>query len=182
LIAETEAHQQRFAERLEHILVALDDLPLAQILGDAMIARGMRLGLAESCTGGHIGHQITQISGSSNYFQGSLVCYQNEVKTGVLGVSPDTIRTQNVVSEAVALEMAAGARRLLGADLGFGITGMLSGDTDPDIAAGTICMGISAADRQLTRTFRFHLDRARNKELATNAALLLLWQFVEGKV
>lgn len=182
LIRETESHQQRLAERLSNILVATEDLPLEHILGKSLVVKGLTVGLAESCTGGYIGHLITQIMGSSQYFMGSLVCYQNEIKVSVLDVSEATIEANSVVSEAVAREMAEGARKVLGSDLGFGITGMLSAGEGIDVPSGTICMAVTSAERQLSRTFRFHLDRIRNKELAANAGLLLMWQFVEGKL
>ncbi len=182
LIAETEQHRQAIAGRLQNIVVALDDLPLAEILGRSMMAKGLTLGLAESCTGGNIAHQITQISGASQYLQGSIVSYQNPIKVSLLGVEQASIDAEDVVSETVALEMAAGARRELRSDIGFGITGMLSPAEGMTVPSGTICMAVSSAGRQLSKTVWFHLDRIRNKELATNAALILLWQFVEEKV
>jgi nicotinamide-nucleotide amidase len=181
LISATEVYQRKIAERLENIVVALEDMPLQQVLGASLQKRGLTLGLAESCTGGYIAHLITQIGGASEYLSGGIVCYHNMVKTGLLGVQQRTIDEQHVVSEAVAREMAAGAQRLLGSDIGFGITGLLSGDYN-GVKSGTVCMAIHSAERQYSRTFQFHLDRIRNKEWAANSALLLLWQFVEGRI
>ncbi len=182
LAQETELHRDRIAARLENIVVALEDIPLQDVLGRALAAKGLKLALAESCTGGYIAHLITQIPGASRYLSGGVVCYRNEVKTRLLGVRQQTIDTRHIVSEAVALEMAAGVQELLGADIGFGITGLLSGGADEGVPVGTVCMGIHTPARQYSRSFRFHLDRVRNKELAANAALLLLWQFTEGRI
>lgn len=178
LEAEVDEWQARFAERLPSITVALDDLLLEEILGKALTDKKMTVGLAESCTGGFIAHKLTNISGSSNYFTGSIVCYDVRVKESLLGISKELIDTEGVVSEPVAIEMAKRARIVLNTDLGFGVTGVLSDGGDYDVAVGTVCMAVADKERVVAKTFQFYYDRIRNKELAAQAGLLQLWKFL----
>jgi len=182
LIKEMEMRRDEIANRLEHLVVTLDDLPLEHIIGKMLTAREETLGLAESCTGGYVAHYLTQIMGSASYFQGSVVCYQESVKEELLGVKEKTIEKYCVVSEEVAREMAHGARKALKADYGFGVTGLLSGGGTDRVPVGTVCMAMENAARSYSKTFHFHLDRLRNKELATQHALLLIWRFINGKI
>lgn len=182
LIKELEMRRDELANRLEHLVVAFDDLPMEHIIGKQLTTREKTLGLAESCTGGYIAHHITQIMGSASYFQGSVVCYQESVKEEILGVREKTIEKYGVVSEEVAREMAHGARKALKADYGFGVTGLLSGGGTDRVPVGTVCMAMENKERSYSKTFHFHLDRLRNKELATQHALLLIWRFINGKI
>jgi nicotinamide-nucleotide amidase len=182
LIREVEMRRDELAARLERIVVDLEDLPMEQILGKALAGKGLMLGLAESCTGGCIAHRITQIMGSAQYLMGSIVCYQESVKEELLGVKRKTIEEYGIVSEEVAIEMAEGARKVLGTDIGFGVTGLLSGSGEDQVPVGTVCMAAANGDRTASKTFRFHMDRLRNKELAVAAALLFIWKFVHGKI
>lgn len=182
LIKEIELYQHSIAGLLEHIVVGLEDLPMEHLLGKVLTGKGLTLGLAESCTGGLLGHMITQINGASQYFIGSLVCYHEQGKQDVIGVKAATIREHGVVSEAVAIEMAKGARKALKSDIGFGITGMLSAGSEDEAPAGTVCIAVANGQEQKSHTYRFHMDRLRNKELAANMSLLYIWKFVQGKL
>jgi nicotinamide-nucleotide amidase len=182
LIKEVELRRDELAARLDKIIVSLEDLPLEQILGKMLIGKGVMLGLAESCTGGYIAHRITQIMGSAQYFSGSVVCYQEAVKEDILHVKRKTLEKHGVVSEEVAMEMAEGARKALRSDIGFGITGLLSGSDDDIVPVGTVCMAATMDGRSASKTFRFHMDRIRNKELAVTNALLFIWKFVQDKI
>lgn len=179
LIRELELHRDAIAGRIPHIVVSLEDLPLEHILGKMLTARGQKIGLAESCTGGYIAHRITQIMGSAGYFQGSLVCYQESAKEKILGVPEAMIREHGVVSEAVASAMAQGAMKALDADYGFGVTGLLSPGPDEDaVPVGTVWMAVCDREQTRVKEFRFHYDRLRNKEMAVQMALLLMWKMV----
>ncbi len=182
LIKEVEMRRDEIANRIEPIVVGLEDLPLEHILGKALVSKGLTLGLAESCTGGFIAHRITQIMGSAQYFNGCIVCYQEDVKEDLLHVKRRTIEKHSVVSEEVAVEMAAGARKVLSSDIGFGITGWLSGSAEDRVKVGTVCIAIVTKEETYSKTFQFHMDRVRNKELAVNMSLLALWKFAEGKL
>lgn len=104
----------------------------ARDLGKALKVRRLTLATAESCTGGMLSTLLTDEPGASNFFRGGVIAYSDEVKVGLLGVSETTLRRHGAVSEATALEMAAGARRTLRADIGIAITGIAgpSGGSD----------------------------------------------------
>lgn len=89
-----EKYQRAIAHRLENIVISLDDIPLQQILGKALLEKGLTLGFAESCTGGYLGHLITQVTGSGSYFKGSLVTYDNKVKESLLSINKKLIDEQ----------------------------------------------------------------------------------------
>jgi nicotinamide-nucleotide amidase len=182
LIKEVEMRRDEIAARLESIVVDLEDIPLEQIVGKALATKGLMLGLAESCTGGYIAHRITQIMGSAQYFMGSIVCYQESVKEEQLGVKRSTIEKYCVVSEEVAVEMAKGARKALNCDIGFGITGLLSGSGEDRVPVGTVCMAAVKDGKVVAKTFRYHMDRLRNKEMAVTSALFFIWKFVNDKI
>lgn len=181
LIKEVELRRDEIAARIENIVMSFDDLPLEHILGKVLATKGLMLGLAESCTGGYIAHRMTQIMGSAQYFMGSIVCYQESVKEAQLGVKRSTIERHCVVSEEVAIEMAEGARRTLKSDIGFGITGLLSGSPQDRVPVGTVCMAAAREGTTVSKTFHFHQDRLRNKELAATHALFFIWKFVQDK-
>lgn len=183
LIAEVEMRRDEIAQRIEAIVVSLEDLPLEHILGKELTARGLKIGLAESCTGGFIGHRITQILGSTGYFQGSMVTYQESMKEKILGVQRTTIDTEGVVSEAVATEMARGAMKVLESDYGFGVTGLLSpGGDEWQVPVGTVWMAVCDKNTVHTKRYRFPYDRLSNKEMAVQMGLLLMWKMVAGKL
>ncbi|XZF15352.1 CinA family nicotinamide mononucleotide deamidase-related protein [Chitinophagaceae bacterium MMS25-I14] len=183
LTAEVESWQKKLAGQLQDITLAMEDLSTEEILGRSLRAHHTTLGLAESCTGGYIAHKLTQIPGSSEYFTGSIVCYDVRIKEEILGISRHLIESEGVVSEAVALEMAHKARTLLGTDIGFGVTGVLSSSNDYPMPAGTVCMAVCGKDgRVVSRTLRFHYDRIRNKEMAAQMGLLMIWKFLHHKI
>ena len=102
----------------------MDNDTLAELLVKKMIAKELTLATAESCTGGLIGHTITNISGASDVFVGGVIAYSNEVKMSLLGVSGDTLDSVGAVSEDVARQMAVGARDCFRADIAVGVTGI----------------------------------------------------------
>jgi len=97
---------------------------LADEIGKLLKSKGFTIATAESCTGGKLGDMITEVSGSSDYFLGGIVSYSNQAKIELLGVDKGTLDSKGAVSEEVALQMAAGVRRKLHADVGVGITGI----------------------------------------------------------
>lgn len=131
---------------------------------------------AESCTAGMIGARIGDIPGASDVFLGGVISYANEVKTGVLGVSEDTLRSVGAVSEKCAAEMADGARVRLGADIAVSVTGIAGpGGGTPEKPVGTVCFGVSTASGTYTETKHFSgkSDRAKIRRLTTMHAMML---------
>jgi PncC family amidohydrolase len=148
---------------------------LARRCAELLGRRGWTLGLAESCTGGLLGHIITNLSGSSAFFVGGIVSYADAVKRDLLGVPVGLLRGHGAVSEPVARAMASGARRVLNVDVALSITG-IAGPTGGtvDKPVGTVYIGIVTPCKQAVRHYVWNSDREGNKQLSVAAALQLL--------
>ena len=145
---------------------------MEQVVGQALGARKLTLALAESCTGGLIAHRVTNVPGSSAYFRGGVGAYSNEVKANVLGVSRATLAEHGAVSEATAGEMAAGARRVCGADVGVATTGIAGPDGGTaEKPVGYTCFGLASAAGVETAVHQLWGTRDWVKLLASQIAL-----------
>jgi nicotinamide-nucleotide amidase len=148
------------------------------VVGQALAARGLTVAVAESCTGGLIGHRITQVPGSSSYFDRSVICYSDEAKQELLGVPEALIRDHGAVSAEVAAAMAGGIRVRSRTDIGLSVTGIAGprGGTKRK-PVGLVCVGLDSGvtpTRRETRQFHFHGDRHMIKLRASQAALNVL--------
>jgi len=163
--------------------VARHTSDLEVVVGDLLRSQGLTLALSESCTGGLLGHRVTNASGSSDYFRGAIVAYASGVKRELLGVREDTLTTHGAVSEETAREMARGARRVIGADLGVSITG-IAGPTGgtPEKPIGLVYIGLAAPDGEWVERHVWEGDRRQNKSRSAAAALDLLRRYLEGEV
>ena len=180
---EVAAGQLALIERLGNIIIATEDIPLEEVLGQSAKALNKTFGIAESCTGGYIGHFITQVAGSSAYFKGSIVSYDNEVKENVLGVKKDTITHNGAVSEQTVIEMAAGALKVLNVDYALAVSGVLGPEGGTErVKVGTVWMAVADKNRVIAKAHYFYYDRERNKEMAAKMGMLLLWKFITGKI
>ncbi len=151
-------------------------------VGKRLADRGLTLAAAESCTGGLLSHRITMVPGSSRYFLGSCVTYSNGAKAAVLGIDPDLIARHGAVSEPVAAAMAGGARRVFGADLAVGITGVAGpGGGSPSKPVGHVCIAVETPDGAAVRAYRFFGDRLNIKEQSCRAALNMLREWLDQK-
>lgn len=140
---------------------------------------GLRLAVAESCTGGLVSHRITNVPGSSDYFMGGITAYANEAKAGLLGVSRETLETYGAVSRETALEMAQGVRLALQADIGLGITGIAGpGGGTPQKPVGLVWIALCTDERSDARRFLWSGDRLQVKEQSAQAALEWLAEFL----
>jgi PncC family amidohydrolase len=147
----------------------------AEELGSRLRARGWTLATAESCTGGGLSDAITDVAGSSDYFKGGVVSYSNAVKESLLGVDPAVLAAEGAVSETVAAQMAEGARRAIGADVGVGITGVAGpGGGSDEKAVGLVFISVAEPDGTEVRRFRWDGDRVANKRQSVAAALEML--------
>jgi len=143
------------------------DTTLKEAVVKALKERGLTLFTAESCTGGLAAKEITDVSGSSRVLKGGVVSYTNEIKEGILGVSPETIARYTAVSEACAAEMAEGARRLSGADLGISSTGYAEGGEGvPEGMAGVIFVALSHRDGTQVERLTLTGNREHVRQLA----------------
>ncbi len=154
---------------------------LEEIVGQLLTERKLTLAVAESCTGGLIGHRLTNVPGSSDYFLGGVVAYAYDAKERVLGVSHNTLYDHGAVSEETAQEMARGARRTLGADVGIAVTGIAGpGGGLPGKPVGLTWIALSARDFDRAEHFVWDGDRLTNKEKSAEAALEMLKEYLEG--
>lgn len=147
-----------------------------------LVERRQMLAVAESCTGGLIGHRLTQVSGSSAAFLGGVVAYHNSVKEKTLRVPADILEREGAVSEATAVAMAEGVRRLLGADIALAVTGIAgpTGSTE-DRPVGLTYIALSAAADVLTcERHLWQGKREENKESSATAALSLLLRHLQS--
>ena len=152
----------------------IDDETLEGKVGEMFKDKSLTLAVAESCTGGLIGHRLTQEPGSSNYFVEGAVVYSNESKISRLKVPPTLVQKYGAVSEEVALAMAEGIRKTSGADVGLSVTGVAGPGSSENKPAGTVFIAISDKNKSYSEFFRFYDNRTRNKERSAQAALDLL--------
>ncbi|MDP6336237.1 MAG: competence/damage-inducible protein A [Nitrospinaceae bacterium] len=179
--ASIEAVEARLGEAEAMVMAAVgewvygkDDETLEGKIGEWLRDKGWTLAVAESCTGGLIGHRLTQVSGSSDYFLEGAVTYSNEAKCRRLGVEPSLIRDNGAVSREIALAMAKGVRKSSGANIGLSVTGVAGPGASDNKPAGTVFIAISDGRESYCEQFRFYHDRSRNKERSAQAALDLL--------
>jgi PncC family amidohydrolase len=154
---------------------------LEETIGQLLVEHRLTLAVAESCTGGLVGHRLTNVPGSSAYFIGGVVAYAYDAKERLLGVSHNTLYDYGAVSEQTAREMARGARRVLGTDLGLSITGIAGpGGGLPDKPVGLTWVALSARDVEEARQFVWAGDRESNKQQSAEAALRLVSDYLQG--
>ena len=145
---------------------------LEQVVGEMLADRGLRIAVAESCTGGLITSRLTDVPGSSAYVERSVVSYSNAAKTDLLGVPAELIAADGAVSEPVALAMADGLRSRARVDVGVGVTGIAGpGGGTPEKPVGTVAIATVTASATRARLFRFHGERDQVKFQASQAAL-----------
>lgn len=156
-----------------------EDVALEQAIGRRLNERDQTLATAESCSGGLIAHRITNIAGSSRYFQGGLVTYSNEAKMALLGVRGETLEAVGAVSEAVAVEMAEGARSRLQAHWGIGVTGIAGpGGGTADKPVGLVYIAVAGPNGTTATRNQFEGDRVAVKEQTAGRALQLLMKAI----
>lgn len=146
---------------LGDLVFGVDDETMEHAVGSLLVARGWTLGLAESVTGGLVASRIVAVPGSSRWFRGSVVSYASEVKYDVLDVSEGP-----VVSESAAAEMASGARRVLGSDVGLSVTGVAGPEEQDGQPVGTVFLGMDVAGDVEVRLIRLPGDRERIRQFA----------------
>jgi nicotinamide-nucleotide amidase len=149
---------------------------MEEVVGRLLIKDKHTLALAESCTGGLIGHRLTQVPGSSAYVDRGIICYSNHAKIDLLGVPADLIERHGAVSAEVAAAMAKGVRERSGVSIGLSVTGIAGpGGATATKPVGLVYVGLNADNGEtVTREHRFHGDRSVIKQRSSQAALDLL--------
>ncbi len=154
---------------------------LEEVVAELLGAQRLTLATAESCTGGLLSHRLTNVAGSSAWFQGGVVAYANEVKVRDLGVDGELLSTEGAVSEAVARQMAEGVRRRFGTDLGVGVTGIAGpGGGTEQKPVGLVYCAVADARGVVAREHRFSGRRAIVKDWSAQMALDLVRRRLAG--
>lgn len=154
----------------------------AATIGALLSARGATLAVAESCTGGMLGAAITAVSGSSRYFLGGVIAYDNAVKERLLGVPRGVLLSHGAVSDAVARRMAEGVRKRLKADYGIATTGVAGpGGGTREKPVGLVFVAVAGPDGTVAARCRLRGGRAAVRRAACNAALAMLESRVSNK-
>jgi nicotinamide-nucleotide amidase len=162
--------EQRVREVVGDIVFGVDGDNMESVVLAMLRKRGLTLALAESVTGGLVSGRLTQIAGASDVFRGAVVSYASDVKHDVLHVSPGP-----VVSEAVAAQMAQGAKDLLGADVGLALTGVAGPDQQDGQPVGTLCVAVVLPDGQVhTKTFVLPGQREQMRQMSVISSLDML--------
>ncbi len=160
-------------------LVSDEDEGLENVIGKILRAAGKTLSTAESCTGGYIAHLVTSVPGSSDYYKGTVVCYSNEIKENILGVSHDTILSAGAVSEETVKQMAGGAIKKLKTDFALATSGIMGpGGGSVEKPVGTVWIAVSNGEKTEAKQFNFRFDRQRNIIMTTLTALNFLRKFI----
>jgi len=166
--------------RLGRNLYAVGEQTFPQAVGQVLRAHGATLALAESCTGGLIGHLVTEAPGASDYFLLGAVTYSDAAKRDLLGVQPATLAAHGAVSEATVREMAEGVRRRAGATLGLAVSGIAGpGGGSAAKPVGTVHAAVAGPDGTRARRFLFPFGRDMVKHAAAYAALELVYRYFE---
>jgi nicotinamide-nucleotide amidase len=167
---------------VKEYLVVDEDIPMHEVIGRVLKAKGKTLTTAESCTGGYIAHLITLIPGSSNYFYGSIVSYDNTIKENILQVKKETLQQFGVVSEETVIEMARGVLKLMQTDYAIAVSGIMGPDGgSKEKPVGTVWIAVGNDQKIETKKLWFRFDRKRNIELTSINALNMLRLFLREK-
>ncbi len=145
---------------------------LEDIISQMLIAKDLSISTAESCTGGLVGHRLTNVPGSSDYFLGGIISYSNYVKENNLGVAKSTLEQYGAVSAETAIEMAENVRLKLGSDLGLSVTGIAGpGGGTSEKPVGLTFIALTDGNNTRVKEFRFLSDRQLNKNASSQTAL-----------
>ena len=180
LQAEINGLANQIRETIPHLVYGEDEIKLEQVLGEMLVERGAKLGIAESCTGGTIAKRIVSVPGSSRYFEGGVVAYSYDLKKALLGVKSESLKAHGAVSEQVVTEMAMGAIERLNLDYVIATSGIAGpGGGTAEKPVGTIWVAIASKNGGLkTKKFQLSKHRDINIGLTTNLALNELRKFM----
>ena len=154
---------------------------MEEVVGEALVAKGWRLATAESCTGGLLARRITDVPGSSRYFERGFVTYSNSAKQELVGVSAADLEAHGAVSAAVAEQLARGARERAKAEMGVGITGIAGPDGgSEEKPVGTVFIGLASPGGAAVRRYRFSGTRRTIRERTAQTALDLIRRELRG--
>ena len=162
-------------------IFAAGDQNMEEVVGHLLLEKNLSISVAESCTGGLIGHRLTGVPGSSSYFHGGVVVYSNQSKVDLLGVGPRTLETHGAVSERTAKEMARGVKDRIKTDLGLAVTGIAGpGGGTRQKPVGTVHLGLAAGKKTFSKEYRFWGNRDQVKLNSSMMALDWVRRYLNG--
>jgi nicotinamide-nucleotide amidase len=171
---------QSLQSLVKDVLIADEDIPIEAAIGKLLAEKGKTMCTAESCTGGYIAHLITAVAGSSKYYYGSVVSYDNSIKRNLLHVPASTLENAGAVSEETVTAMALNAVKVLNTDYSIAVSGIMgpSGGTI-EKPVGLVWMAAACKEGKVaTRSFQFRFDRRRHIEMTAINALNFLRKFI----
>lgn len=162
-------------------IFAAGDQNMEGVVGNLLLEKNLSISVAESCTGGLIGHRLTSVPGSSSYFHGGVVVYSNQSKVDLLRVDPRTLETYGAVSERTVEEMARGVKDRIKTDLGLAVTGIAGPDGGTrQKPVGTVHVGLAAREKTFSREYRFWGNRVQVKLNSSMMALDWVRRYLNG--
>jgi nicotinamide-nucleotide amidase len=174
---------EQLKENVKEYLVTDKDEPLEVIVGRLLKDQNQTVSTAESCTGGYIGHLLSKHAGSSTFFTGSIVSYDNRIKTEFLDVPVSFLKTVGAVSKEAVEQMAIAIRAKMNTDYGISVSGIMgpSGQTD-EKPLGMVWIGVSNKEKVVSKVFYLRFDRQKNIEVTANQAINLLRLLIINKI
>jgi nicotinamide-nucleotide amidase len=164
--------EQRIRNKAGRFIYGIGEDQLEAVVGKLLLERELKISTAESCTGGLVGNMLTNVSGSSKYFERGVICYSNAAKVEILKVNEDTLTEHGAVSMEVAMQMAEGVKSTSGSDIGLATTGIMgpTGAT-AEKPVGLVYIGYCDDKVCTAKKFNFGDDRLLNKQRTAQAAL-----------
>lgn len=188
LIASIEKKITELKKIIPGLIFAVEDFgkepeTIEKVVGELLQKKKKTLSIAESCTGGYLGHLITSVPGSSDYFKGGIISYSNEIKINELRASEKMLKSKGAVSKEIAEQMARGIRKKMNSTFGIGITGIAgpSGGS-PEKPVGTVWIAVASTKKTVSEKFSFGNDRERNIRKSALSALNMLRIILENPV
>ena len=166
-------------QEVKEFLVTNEDAPMEKVVGQLLLKNNETISTAESCTGGYIAHLLTSISGSSAYFDGSMVTYSYQAKENLLGVKNETLVNFGAVSEEVVKEMATGLLQKMKTNYAIAVSGVMGpGGGSPDKPVGSVWVAVGNKEKIVAKLFHFRFDRQKNIQLTAMNALNMMRLFI----
>ena len=174
---------EKLQEAVKDYLVTNADEPMEMVVGNLLKQRNQTVATAESCTGGFIGHLLSKHAGSSKFYTGGIISYDNRIKTEFLEVPPTILQTVGAVSKEAVEQMAIAVRAKMNTDYSISVSGIMgpSGQTD-EKPLGMVWVGVANSEKVVSKVFYLRFDRQRNIEVTANQAINLLRLLIINKI
>ncbi|MES2797750.1 MAG: competence/damage-inducible protein A [Bacteroidota bacterium] len=170
---------EKLKKIIPQYIFGYDNDDISTVIGKLLIHKKLTISVAESCTGGYLGHLFTSISGSSAYFTGGIISYANEVKHELLGVSDETLESEGAVSEATIIQMAKGVRKKLNTTIGLATSGIAGPDGGtPEKPVGTVWIALATENEIITKKLQLGGSREQNIHFSAINLLNLLRKYL----